>query len=834
MPIAARVSPIRIRLHGILLLAAFLLTIGVGTFSPARAQAGNHQITYFQGNKPAAVSITFDDGYTSQVTAGAAELNARGLKGTFFIISGSNWINDNVSWASWRSVAAQGHEIASHSVTHPYLSTLPDDDVRRELSTSQSDINQNIPGQTCLTIAYPFADSNAAVRAIASEFYVAGRGGWADEGGFLNYYESGQDQQYGPYNAINFYNIGSMTGDGLDVSDPDFNSRLDRAVQHHAWFTLLFHSIPDAAAFGNILDYIQDRDAYWIDTLGNVARYMKERLHSTIEVVADTNSEVRLNILMDADLPTDIYNVPLTIRSTVPATWAQVLYQQGGVTQGVLTPVVEGNETVVYYNAIPNGGEILLQSAESIRFAVIGDYGLAGQPELDVANLVKSWSPDFVITTGDNNYPTGSASTIDQNIGQYYQEFIYPYTGSYGPGAAYNRFFPSLGNHDWDSPNAQPYLDYFTLPGNERYYDFVQGPIHFFAIDSDSREPDGITSSSAQAIWLQNALAASTSPWNLVYMHHPPYSSGDHGSTPALQWPYAAWGADVVLAGHDHDYERLLRNGIPYFVNGLGGRATDPFGTIVSGSQIRYNGDYGAMLVDANEAQITFQFITRAGVVIDSYALEAVPPLSPTSTVTLTKTVTPTVTRTPTRTVTPTRTPTRTPTVTLTVTSTPTITSTNTPTVTSTVTRTSTVTPTYTPTTTSTSTSTPTSTATQTSTPTSTPTSTNTPTSTPAPSPPGLKSPANNSTARGVPTFRWSPSLTAVNYRFEFDNNADFSSPEFSVVQSFTYRRPPGPHVGVYYWRVRAQDRAGHWSFWSETFTINILPPSPPRPPNRR
>jgi parallel beta-helix repeat protein len=262
----------------------------------------------------------------------------------------------------------------------------------------------------------------------------------------------------------------------------------------------------------------------------------------------------------------------------------------------------------------------------SIRFAVIGDYGAAGQPEQDVANLVKSWDPDFVITTGDNNYPDGTAQTIDQNIGQYYHEFIYPYTGSYGAGATTNRFFPSLGNHDWHTPNAQPYLDYFALPGNERYYDFVWGPVHFFAIDSDGQEPDGKTSTSAQAAWLQNQLTASTAPWQLVYMHHPPYSSGaNHGSTSDLQWPYQAWGADMVLAGHDHTYERILQDGMPYFVNGLGGRSIYAFSTPVSGSQVRYNDDYGAMLVEASATQIVFQFIARTGEVIDTYTLGASP-----------------------------------------------------------------------------------------------------------------------------------------------------------------------------------------------------------------
>ena len=273
------------------------------------------------------------------------------------------------------------------------------------------------------------------------------------------------------------------------------------------------------------------------------------------------------------------------------------------------------------FNPIPasSGTNVVMQSGGTARFAIIGDFGFSSQNELDVANLVKSWNPDLLITTGDNNYPNGEASTIDENIGKYYHEFIHPYTGSYGTGASANRFFPTMGNHDWVPPNAQPYLDYFTLPGNERYYDFVWGPVHFFMLDSDVQEPHGNTSSSVQAAWLQSKLAASTSKWKLVVLHHPPYSSGaTHGSFPDLQWPYAAWGADAVLAGHDHLYERLSLDGIQYFVNGSGGHPNlYPFGTPLAGSRVRYNSDHGAMLVEATVTELTLSFITRTGLLID-------------------------------------------------------------------------------------------------------------------------------------------------------------------------------------------------------------------------
>jgi hypothetical protein len=275
--------------------------------------------------------------------------------------------------------------------------------------------------------------------------------------------------------------------------------------------------------------------------------------------------------------------------------------------------VVRGIQATDEWRARHSGG------APTLRFAVIGDYGIAGERARDVSALVKSWNVDFVITTGDNNYPSGSAATIDANVGQYYADFIFPYSGSFASSAARNRFFPSMGNHDWETAGGAPYLSYFTLPGNERYYEFVQPPVQLFAIDSDPNEPDGIAEGSTQGQWLRARLAAATQPYRFVYMHHAPFSSGPNGSTAALQWPYRAWGASAVLAGHDHIYERVMHDGIPYFVNGTGGYALYSLLTPVAGSVVRFNADSGAMLVTVDAAGATFQFVTRAGTVVDTH-----------------------------------------------------------------------------------------------------------------------------------------------------------------------------------------------------------------------
>ena len=235
---------------------------------------------------------------------------------------------------------------------------------------------------------------------------------------------------------------------------------------------------------------------------------------------------------------------------------------------------------------------------------------------------------DFIITTGDNVYDPNES--INSQIGRIYSDYIGNYSGSFGPGSPVNRFFPSLGNHDYGEGFIDEYIDYFTLPGNERYYDFVSGPVHLFAINSNSQDQDGTSITSIQAQWLKDGLANSESPYKIVYFHHAAYNSGSsHGSTTRMQWDFEDWGATAVLAGHEHVYERILRddNGdgdtLPYFTTGLGGNGHYGFGTPVAGSQVRYSADYGTIVVEASHTAITFEFwsIAGGGSLIDSYTI---------------------------------------------------------------------------------------------------------------------------------------------------------------------------------------------------------------------
>jgi hypothetical protein len=269
--------------------------------------------------------------------------------------------------------------------------------------------------------------------------------------------------------------------------------------------------------------------------------------------------------------------------------------------------------------------------------AVVGDFGVDDANEAAVASMIRGWNPDDVVTTGDNYYATsGGIGTgkYDIAVGKYYCMFLKDAAAGSNCGgndATVNRFFPVTGNHDFDDAGLAVYQSYFSLPGvgitssstsgSELYYDFTLGSIQFFVIDSTSALASA-ASMQAQQTWLHTALAASTTRWQIVVFHHAPYSSSTgNGPTPQMQWPFATWGADLVLSGHDHVYERIQRDGITYVINGLGGAGSYKFGTPTTGSVVRYNATYGAMTISADDASLSARMIATNGNVVDDFTL---------------------------------------------------------------------------------------------------------------------------------------------------------------------------------------------------------------------
>jgi len=135
-------------------------------------------------------------------------------------------------------------------------------------------------------------------------------------------------------------------------------------------------------------------------------------------------------------------------------------------------------------------------------------------------------------------------------------------------------------------------------------------------------EDDGVFPDSVQAEWLRDELLSSPDTWNLVFFHHPPYSSGYKGPSTWMRWNFQEWGAHAVFTGHHHAYERIMLHGFPYFTNGLGGGPRYMWDeTLDPNSVVRSNQDHGAQRVDATEEQITISFMSIGGLTVDEYTM---------------------------------------------------------------------------------------------------------------------------------------------------------------------------------------------------------------------
>lgn len=245
---------------------------------------------------------------------------------------------------------------------------------------------------------------------------------------------------------------------------------------------------------------------------------------------------------------------------------------------------------------------------DEVLFVHSGDLGEVNPNAEAVAEVIESDNPEALILGGDLTYG-GS--------GDYATDFATNYQWALTAGIVY----PCLGNHNVDATTSN-FHTFFDKPGGRNYYEAIIGPIHFFFLNSDPREPDGISITSEQQEWLRLKALLSVARWKVVVMHHPPFSSGStYGNNATLQWGFEDYGIHLVLASHEHNYERLEQNGIPYIVNGLGGKSIYPFGAPVSGSIVRYNSKYGRLIGEVNCDEMVLTFKSVDNDVIDTLTI---------------------------------------------------------------------------------------------------------------------------------------------------------------------------------------------------------------------
>jgi hypothetical protein len=232
------------------------------------------------------------------------------------------------------------------------------------------------------------------------------------------------------------------------------------------------------------------------------------------------------------------------------------------------------------------------------------------------AEVLESRPSAAVVTLGDNVYDNGTAI-----------EFARCYDPSWGRAKARTR--PAPGNHDYGTEGAAAYFRYFGAAAGEPgkgYYSYDLGGWHVVALNSNCSVVS-CAEGSAQERWLRSDLVAHPVACTLAYWHHPRFSSGSvHGSNDAVAPLWRALfdaGADVVLSGHEHHYERLAplgpsgrpdrRRGIRSFVVGTGGRSHYGFGFAIPGSQVRHSGTFGVLELTLRADGYSWEFLPEAG-----------------------------------------------------------------------------------------------------------------------------------------------------------------------------------------------------------------------------
>lgn len=244
-----------------------------------------------------------------------------------------------------------------------------------------------------------------------------------------------------------------------------------------------------------------------------------------------------------------------------------------------------------------------------------GDVADCGSKGAQATGRILARTPGTIAVLGDLAYPDGTAADFAC------------YNAAWG--RVKSRTRPAPGNHEYNSGSGQAYFNYFGTaagPGTRGYYSYDLGRWHIISLNSNCSRAGGCEAGTPQDRWLRRDLARSKRRCTLAYWHHPRFSSGQHGSDTDMMrfWSdlYRA-GAEIVLVGHDHDYERFAPQtpagvlapfrGIREFVVGTGGKNHYRIGSPIANSRVRNDNTFGVLKLTLSPGSYRWRFIPEAG-----------------------------------------------------------------------------------------------------------------------------------------------------------------------------------------------------------------------------
>ena len=295
--------------------------------------------------------------------------------------------------------------------------------------------------------------------------------------------------------------------------------------------------------------------------------------------------------------------------SPIPSTGAS-----GGPSNGSPSPGAVGS-AATGGSAIPSGsttpGDSSTPGADPVLVGA-GDIGDCGTDGDEATAALLDGIAGTVFTAGDNAYPSGT--TVD------FQKCYDPSWGRYKA-----RTRPAPGNHDWETQGLAGYLAYYGAAGQgaggTSWYSYDLGTWHIIVLDSNC-DKVGCGADTPQGTLLAADLASSKAACTMAIFHHPRFTSGEHGNEPVLDafWrPLYAAGVDVIVNGHDHDYERFApqdpdgkldaARGIREFVVGTGGTTLRGFQKTAANSEVRLSNSWGVLKFTLHDGSYDVEFI---------------------------------------------------------------------------------------------------------------------------------------------------------------------------------------------------------------------------------
>jgi peptidoglycan/xylan/chitin deacetylase (PgdA/CDA1 family) len=302
------------------------------------------EIALWKNFSEAAITHTWDDNTAKQLTTAMPIYDTFNLKMTFFIAN--LW---NPDWIGFKKASDNGHEVASHTMTHTSFKDLTSIQIEKELSDSKDIINKQLGNDNCITFAYPYCVSESFN--LTKNYYVAARGC------------DGKIVSSSPKDFMNISSFVCGTESSYQTAS-HFNALADNAFNQKGWGVYLFHGIDNDGGYSPIdskeltkhLEYLNNnKSKFWVATFSDVVKYIQERDNTIINQVRVTDTEMVCNFTNN--LNSSIFNFPLTIKKQLPTTWKNSSVKQNNVAIKFEIVTISSKKYIVF-NAVPNAGEI--------------------------------------------------------------------------------------------------------------------------------------------------------------------------------------------------------------------------------------------------------------------------------------------------------------------------------------------------------------------------------------------------------------------------------------------------------------------------------------------